>query len=74
MQLDFDGQRFRTKVKLNDLDPTWNEKVSLGFSSSNLVDFLVVKPLTSTVDYGLAVRVYDAGFGTARRDGAQRSK
>ncbi len=27
MQLDYDGQRKRTKVKTKDLDPTWNEKV-----------------------------------------------
>ncbi len=26
-QLDYDGQRKRTKVKIKDLDPTWNEKV-----------------------------------------------
>lgn len=27
-QLDYDGQRKRTKVKSKDLDPTWNEKVN----------------------------------------------
>jgi len=27
LQLDYDGQRKRTKVKTKDLDPTWNEKV-----------------------------------------------
>ena len=26
-QLDYDGQRKRTKVKSKDLDPKWNEKV-----------------------------------------------
>jgi hypothetical protein len=27
VQLDYEGQRKRTKVKSRDLDPTWNEKV-----------------------------------------------
>lgn len=27
LQLDYDGQRKRTKVKTKNLDPTWNEKV-----------------------------------------------
>ncbi len=27
LQLDYDGQRKRTKVRTKDLDPTWNEKV-----------------------------------------------
>lgn len=34
--LDFDGQRFRTKVKQNDLDPTWNEKFEFTMPDSVL--------------------------------------
>jgi hypothetical protein len=33
LQLDYDGQRKRTKVKTKDLDPNWNEKVSIRSSS-----------------------------------------
>lgn len=33
MQLDYDGQRKRTKVRNKDLDPTWNEKVRSNYLS-----------------------------------------
>ncbi len=38
LQLDYDGQRKRTKVKTKDLDPTWNEKVK---ELSKLLSFII---------------------------------
>jgi hypothetical protein len=39
LQLDYDGQRKRTKVKTKDLDPTWNEKVRALFLKFLLLSF-----------------------------------
>jgi hypothetical protein len=43
LQLDYDGQRKRTKVKTKDLDPTWNEKVKdlLKLSSFVIAGFVL---------------------------------
>lgn len=47
MQLDYDGQRKRTKVRNKDLDPTWNEKVRSNYLSvctlGSLASSLVVR-------------------------------